>query len=80
MKLGKNQLSVLKALGDSRFGYIAFPWGCGWVWDTRQGTIKIIETLVKKGLVDKGTYTTDEGKTYPQYTISQAGTVYLLGR
>lgn len=80
MKLGKNQLGVLKALGDWRHGYIAFPWGGGWVWDTRQGTIKIIETLVKKGLADKGTYTTEEGKSYTQYTISQAGKVYLLGR
>lgn len=79
MKLGKNQLSVLKALGDSRFGYTAFPWGCGWVWNTRAGTVKIIETLVKKGFVDKGEYTTDDGRSYPQYTISMKGKVYLLG-
>lgn len=72
MILGKNQLGVLKALQDRSRGYIAFPWGCGWLWGTRNGTIKIIETLVKKGLVDKGTYTTEEGKTYPQYTISRA--------
>lgn len=80
MILGKNQLGVLKSLSEHRFGYTAFPWGCGWVWNTRNGTVKIIETLVKKGLVDKGTYTTEEGKSYPQYTISRAGTVYLLGR
>ncbi|MGX4996023.1 hypothetical protein [Enterobacter hormaechei] len=80
MNLGKNQIGVLKCLGDGRYGYIAFPWGCGWVWNTRQGTIKILETLVKKGLVDKGTYTTEEGKSYPQYTISRAGEVYILGR
>lgn len=80
MILGKNQLAVLKSLEEYRNGYIAFPWGCGWVLNTRQGTIKIIETLVKKGLADKGTYTTEEGKSYTQYTISQAGKVYLLGR
>lgn len=80
MAIGKNQLGVLRVLDERRRGYIAFPWGCGWVWNTRAGTIKIIETLVKKGLADKGTYTTEEGKTYPQYTISKAGKVYLLGR
>lgn len=80
MILGKNQIGVLKCLGEGRYGYIAFPWGCGWVWNPRQGTIKILETLVKKGLVDKGIYTTEEGKTYPQYTLSHAGEVYLLGR
>lgn len=78
MKLGKNQLGVLKALRDSKYGYTAFPWGCGWVWTTREGTIKIIETLVKKGLVEKGIHTTDEGKSYAQYTISMKGKVHLL--
>lgn len=77
MILGKNQLGVLKCLGDGRYGYIAFPWGCGWVWGTRQGTIKIIETLVKKGLADEGVYTTGEGKSYVKYTISAAGRTYL---
>lgn len=80
MNLGKNQIGVLECLKGSRYGYIALPWGCWWVWNTRQGTIKILETLVKKGLVRKGTHTTEDGNTYPQYTISHAGEVYLLGR
>jgi|GEM_PF-4612691 len=27
--------------------------GCGWVWDTERGTILIIESLVRRGLVRK---------------------------
>lgn len=82
MKLGTNQLGVLKCLQERERGFVDGPYGSGWVWGTQSGTKKILESLVKKGLVTKGEYQwrPDEPKTYPQYTISQAGSVYLLGR
>lgn len=46
--LGENQLSVLKSLDRG-------PWHerCGWLWDTPSGTRKILDSLVKRGLVAK---------------------------
>lgn len=44
-KLGKNQVGVLGSLLKNG----GFPGG--WVWDTPGNTIKILDTLVKRGLV-----------------------------
>lgn len=50
-KLGTKQRDVLKAL----LGHGMWSRGrCGWVWDTQSGTEKIMESLVKRGLVIKG--------------------------
>ena len=49
MNLGKNQVSLLNCLHrHGRYG----PW-CGWLWDTDSGTKRILESLVKRGLVRK---------------------------
>ncbi len=60
--LGKTQKNILNSL--ERHG----SWhgrGCGWVWDTHAGTERVLETLVKRGLVNKsdnGVYTLVEEK------------------
>lgn len=47
--LGEVQKGVLSAL--RRHG----EWSCraGWVWDTRRRTERILESLVKRGLVER---------------------------
>lgn len=52
MKLGKNQESVLRALIKHK-GWMP---GCGWVWSTRSETLRIMQSLVKKGLAIETTY------------------------
>ena len=47
MRLGSKQKYILSAL--IHHGY----WGplCGWVWDSKANTQKVLESLVKKSLV-----------------------------
>lgn len=81
MKLGTVQLSVLHVLASRERGWIDHPYGLGWTWGTVSSTRKTLESLVKRGLVDKGTYlSVDDNRSCPQYTVSQAGKVFLLGR
>lgn len=62
--LGETQLSVLDSLKrHDGFWYD----GCGWLWDTRSNTIKIMESLLNRGLVTKtkvgnGSYYKDRDK------------------
>jgi len=81
MKLGKNQEGVLKCLSGRTFGFIDRPFGCGWVWASKRNTVKILESLLKKGLVVKGELRDQEegSEAYPQYTISPAGLEFLRG-
>ena len=48
-QLGRRQRSVLKCLADR-----AGVWfdGCGWYWNTRSTTVKILDSLVRRGLVE----------------------------
>ena len=72
--LGARQYSVLKSMADSRSG----QWfaGCGWIWDTNTGTQKILESLERRGLVER---IEDEDEPMPSfgshgwYQITQAG-------
>ncbi len=48
-KLGKTQRSVLKSLAD-RSG-VWFD-GCGWLWSSRSMTVRILDSLVRRGLVE----------------------------
>lgn len=48
--LGENQRSVLHAL--RRHG--SYFKGCGWIWTNPSGTEKILDSLVKRGLVEVG--------------------------
>ena len=74
MKLGRIQLTILKILSERRCGWTDRPMGCGWFWGSRASTRRILESLVKKGLVDKAV---PEPGEHPQYTISAAGRAYL---
>lgn len=45
---------------------------CGWIWNTRSETIRILDSLVKKGVAAKsGTEAT------PVYSITNKGLVHL---
>ena len=49
IKLGDTQYNVLWFLEETG----GWQLGCGWIWDTPSGTVKIMESLVKKGLAKK---------------------------
>ena len=49
-KLGVNQQDCLRAIRE--YGYW-IPDHSGWIWDTTSNTTKILESLVKRGLVTK---------------------------
>lgn len=49
-KLGKTQAEVLRSLRNHHGFYHQC---CGWVWDNHSGTIKILDSLVKRGLVEE---------------------------
>ena len=53
--LGRNQAGCLQSLLE----HGGWQEGCGWIWDTTQGTKRILNTLVKAGRVEcsKGFYT-----------------------
>jgi len=48
--LGENQQIILRSLLDNS-GY--WHVGCGWYWDTYSGTTRLMESLLKRGLVTK---------------------------
>ena len=59
-KLGKNQLGVIRCL--KTYG----SWdhrSCSWVWDTHSNTVRILDSLVKRGVV------TAELTDYPHRNI-----------
>lgn len=49
--LGSTQLDALKTLARFNGGH----WwnGCGWKWDTPSATVRILSSLVKRGLVEE---------------------------
>lgn len=47
--LGVNQQGVLRSLRE----HGPYRPGCGWLWDTPSGTVRILESLVRRGLVEK---------------------------
>ena len=49
--LGETQRSVLRALAEHGQWHVM----CGWMWDTTSGTIRVLESLVRRGLVTKTT-------------------------
>lgn len=52
--LGSVQAHVLSCLRENG-RFIVNGFGSGWVWDTYSNTIRVLDTLVKRGLVTKGT-------------------------
>lgn len=71
--MGETQREVLRSLAKPSRGF----WysGCGWLWDTPSGTRKIMETLLKRGLVTKTMvpYTHTPDCTYPRYDLTDEG-------
>lgn len=50
--LGKTQLAVLHSMTRRHYDSTWYV-GCGWLWSTPSETTKLMESLVKRGLVDK---------------------------
>lgn len=50
MKLGVNQRDMLETLREHGG---CWQEGCGWVWDDTYGTRRILESLLKHGLVTR---------------------------
>jgi hypothetical protein len=48
MRLGKTQKIVLDRLSKD-----SFHAGCGWLWNNYSSTVRILDSLVLRGLVDK---------------------------
>jgi hypothetical protein len=63
--LGETQQAVLKSLSREGFWFD----GCGWLWDNRSGTTKIMESLLKRGLVTKSKHTWSNGYTTDRYDL-----------
>jgi hypothetical protein len=57
--LGKKQQSVLEALKRHK----GWSYGCGWVWDSQGGTLRIMERLVARGDVIKTKVKGSRGET-----------------
>lgn len=71
-KLGKTQRSVLESLHEHH----QYPGG--WTWSTPSETVRILDSLVARGLVEKATVETNPfGASRPftvaRYTVSEAG-------
>lgn len=77
-KLRKTQISVLEAL--NYHGYWCNH-SHGWVWGTSLGTAKILDSLVKYGLVEKtSTFINKRQTERNDYKISESGKEYLNWR
>lgn len=62
--LGKNQEGVLEALKRHRVFYA----GCGWTWDNYSTTVRILDSLVVRGLVTCRTFPLTEPGPRGTYT------------
>lgn len=71
MRLGNQQLDILRFMGDHRLG--AWYEGCGWTWTTPMGTIRLLESLVRHGLVTKTLIRPPNSQPFDRYEITEAG-------
>lgn len=46
-KLGKDQTYILRCIREKGSWY----GGCGWIWDTYSATVRLLDSLVQRGLV-----------------------------
>jgi DNA-binding PadR family transcriptional regulator len=68
--LGETQRDVLASLKRSG-GY--WHAGCGWYWDTHSGTTRIMESLLRRGLVEKSVVSGFGWGEQVKYTLTEAG-------
>lgn len=66
--IGDTQIHMLKSLYEHR----GWHGGCGWIWNTVSGTIRILEALTKRGLVTK-TQRNPNNNRSAAYKINDAG-------
>lgn len=65
--LGKNQAMALKTLKERNNG--VWSPGCGWTWSNLSTTVRLLDSLVRRGLVTKTEGTNRTGRTYPIYRV-----------
>jgi len=71
--LGTAQAGLLGAL-SAHGSWYGGSWGCGWHWDGRANTERILDTLVARGLVRKAIEPVLGGATVrPVYRVTEAG-------
>jgi len=62
-RLGRTQRGVLNALARE-------PWPGGWLWQNTSTTVRVLNSLVKRGLAS---HTGDARFAYGRYRITEAG-------
>lgn len=72
-KVGDTQYSVLISMTDPDRGHNEWSEMSGWTWGTPSATLRIMEALAKKGLLDKVIIERKVGPDYPKFTINAAG-------
>jgi len=69
--LGDMQRSVLRSLCVDRRSGMWYA-GCGWVWGTAASMERVLDSLVRRRLVDKRV-TKVKGRLRPYYQVNEAG-------
>jgi hypothetical protein len=67
MKLGATQQSIIGCLKEKR-GWSA---GCGWIWGTYSETVRVLESLVRRGIVQKEEEVSKHGHIYTRYSLTE---------
>jgi hypothetical protein len=82
-EIGKNQMAVLESMMDNP--HKAWWPGCGWRWNTYSGTERILNSLVKRGMVEKKPW--DHGHAnlsgnwhHERWLLTEAGKQIVLQR
>jgi hypothetical protein len=72
--LGENQTYALKSLAENNGG-TWYP-GAGWIWGNVSTTVRLLDSLVRRGLATRVEKTRPVGsgrQAYPFYEITQEG-------
>ncbi len=76
MRLGNTQRSILRSLVEHK-SWFGEGYGCGWIWGNYSNTKRLLDSLVKRGLVDvteeKGNMPYNKTTTYRVYRPTEAG-------
>ncbi len=70
-KLGENQRSMLWSLREHRGEWFN---GCGWLWDTPSGTAALLDSLLRRGLVERADRVIiKNGRVRPVWRLTKEG-------